>query len=134
MPIPLKTALIGERDRRGDLPRAADHPRPAASKSHFRQCDRDAVALDQPRLLRAGRSSSAERSADELEKLAQTDTDPFARYEAMQELMMRALIAGARGEVTGLRARDPRRSPRRLDPTRSTRHSRPKRSCCRARA
>jgi aminopeptidase N len=38
------------------------------------------------------------RGPGELERLAQTDTDPFARYEAMQELMMRALIAGARGE------------------------------------
>ena len=40
----------------------------------------------------------AARQSDELERLAQADTDPFARYEAMQELMMAALIAGARGE------------------------------------
>jgi aminopeptidase N len=40
----------------------------------------------------------AERRPGELERLAQADTDPFARYEAIQELMMRALIAGARGE------------------------------------
>src|SRR4029078_11413776 len=40
----------------------------------------------------------AERAPNELERLAQADTDPFARYEAMQELMMRALVAGARGE------------------------------------
>jgi aminopeptidase N len=41
----------------------------------------------------------ADRPAEQLERLAQTDTDPFARYEAMQELMMRQLIAGARGEA-----------------------------------
>ena len=40
----------------------------------------------------------AERPPGELERLAQADSDPFARYEAMQELMMRVLIAGARGE------------------------------------
>ena len=43
-------------------------------------------------------SSTPSARPDELERLAQSDTDPFARYEAMQELMMRALIAGARGE------------------------------------
>jgi aminopeptidase N len=41
---------------------------------------------------------NVERKPGELERLAQTDSDAFARYEAIQELMMRALIAGARGE------------------------------------
>src|SRR6185503_386930 len=41
---------------------------------------------------------TAERRPQELDRLAQSDTDPFARYEAMQELMMAALTAGARGE------------------------------------
>ena len=40
----------------------------------------------------------AERRSDELELLAHYDTDPFARFEAMQELMLRALIAGTLGE------------------------------------
>jgi aminopeptidase N len=39
-----------------------------------------------------------QREPDELERLAEHDSDPFARFEAMQELMMRALVAGARGE------------------------------------
>jgi aminopeptidase N len=39
-----------------------------------------------------------ERGPDELEQLAAQDSDPFARFEAMQELMMRALVAGARCE------------------------------------
>jgi len=39
-----------------------------------------------------------ERKAGELERLAASDPNPFARYEAGQELMLRALIAGAKGE------------------------------------
>jgi aminopeptidase N len=86
------------------------------SESGHEICPERLVILDQPRqtfifenvtetpLLSINRNFSApvvmdvERRAGELERLAQTDTDPFARYEAMQELMMRALIAGARGE------------------------------------
>ena len=40
-----------------------------------------------------------ERRAGELERLAEVDPNPFARYEALQELMLRALLAGARGEA-----------------------------------
>ncbi|MDQ3075099.1 MAG: aminopeptidase N, partial [Pseudomonadota bacterium] len=40
-----------------------------------------------------------ERRPGELEKLAEVDPNPFARFEALQELMMRALLAGARGEA-----------------------------------
>jgi aminopeptidase N len=96
MPIPLKTALIGD-------------------QSGHEICAEQLIALDQPRqsvtfdnvveppLLSLNRGFSApiiadiERQSHELERLALTDTDPFARYEAMQELMMRALIAGALG-------------------------------------
>ncbi|MEO8454117.1 MAG: aminopeptidase N [Sphingomicrobium sp.] len=98
MPIPLKTALIGEAS--GD-----------------EVCPERPIVLDEARLsvtfdnvverplLSINRNFSApiivqcERRAGELERLAQTDSDPFARYEAMQELMMRALVAGARGET-----------------------------------
>ncbi|MFL6795417.1 MAG: aminopeptidase N, partial [Sphingomicrobium sp.] len=97
MPIPLKTALIGE-------------------TSGHEICPERLIVLDQarqsvtfenviePPLLSINRNFSApiigqtERRAGELERLAQTDTDPFARYEAIQELMLRALTAGARGE------------------------------------
>ena len=97
MPIPLRTALIG-------------------SESGHEICPERLIVLDQPNasftfenvteppLLSINRNFSApivvdaERGAGELERLAQADTDPFARYEAMQELMMRALLAGARGE------------------------------------
>ena len=59
----------------------------------------------EPPLLSINRDFSApviidvERAAGELERLAESDTDPFARYEAMQELMLRVLVAGARGEA-----------------------------------
>ncbi|GAA4725207.1 aminopeptidase N [Sphingomonas lutea] len=39
------------------------------------------------------------RGPGELERLAQADGDPFARYEAIQELMMRALVAGAQANA-----------------------------------
>ena len=97
MPIPLKTALIG-------------------NESGHEICPEQLIVLDEGRqsvgfqnvterpLLSINRGFSApviiqaERQPDELERLAQTDTDPFARYEAMQDLTMRALIAGAQGE------------------------------------
>ena len=98
MPIPLKTALVGD-------------------ESGHEICPERLIVLDQPRqsvtfdnvletpLLSINRNFSApiiveaKRGPHELERLAQTDSDPFARYEAMQELMMRALTAGARGEA-----------------------------------
>ena len=40
----------------------------------------------------------AERRAGELEKLAKVDSDPFARFEAFQQLMFHAMLAAARGE------------------------------------
>jgi aminopeptidase N len=96
-PIPLRTALVGE-------------------ESGHEICPEQLIVLDQGTqsvtfdnvtetpLLSINRNFSApvivtaERRAGELERLAQADTDPFARYEAMQELMMGALTAGARGE------------------------------------
>ena len=98
MPIPLRTALIG-------------------SESGHEICPERLIVLEQvrqtftfenvtePPLLSINRDFSApvivqaERGPEELEHLAQADTDPFARYEAMQELMMRSLVQGARGEA-----------------------------------
>jgi aminopeptidase N len=97
MPIPLRTALIGEQT-------GAEI---AAERLIILDQASQSVTFDnvtEPPLLSINRDFSApvvltaERRADELERLAQADTDPFARYEAMQELMMAALTAGARGE------------------------------------
>jgi aminopeptidase N len=97
MPIPLRTALIGEQTGTEIAPERLiilDQPQQTV---RFDQ-------VTEPPLLSINRNFSApivlhaDRRQGELERLAQADTDPFARYEATQELMMRALIAGARGE------------------------------------
>jgi aminopeptidase N len=97
MPIPLKTALIGSESGHEICPErliVLDQARQSVTFEH----------VTEPPLLSINRTFSApiiveaERPTEDLERLAQADTDPFARYEAMQELMMRALVAGARGE------------------------------------
>jgi aminopeptidase N len=96
MPIPLRTALIG-----GDSGAEVAAERlilldQAETKVEF-------AGIDEPPLLSINRGFSAPviveatRRAGELERLAASDSDPFARYEAMQELMLRVLIAGAKG-------------------------------------
>jgi aminopeptidase N len=99
MPIPLKTTLIGE----------ASGAEISAEQLIILDQPRQTIRFDnvaEPPLLSINRSFSApivvtaERGPGELERLAQTDTDPFARYEAIQELMLRALVAGARGETS----------------------------------
>jgi aminopeptidase N len=60
--------------------------------------------VNEPALLSINRGFSApvivdvQRRPGELQALAASDTDPFARYEAIQELMLRVLIGGAKGE------------------------------------
>jgi aminopeptidase N len=97
MPIPLKTALIGQASGHEICPERLillDQPQHTV---HF-----DNVV--EPPLLSINRDFSApviveaDRQAGELEKLAASDTDPFARYEAIQEMMLRVLIAGTKGE------------------------------------
>ena len=97
MPIPLRTALIGE-DSGAEI-----CPEGLIVLGEPRQTVRFENVTEPPLLsINRGFSASiiveAERRPGELERLAQSDNDPFARYEAIQELMMRALVAGARGE------------------------------------
>jgi aminopeptidase N len=100
MPIPLKTALIGEQSGHEICPERLIVLDEASQQVTF-----DNVV--EPPLLSINRGFSApimvdaEREPGELERLAQADSDPFARYEAMQELMMRALVVGARGDSVG---------------------------------
>ena len=97
MPIPLRTALIGKTSGVEIVPERLVVLDQANQSVRFDN-------VTEPPLLSINRSFSApviveaERRPGELERLAQSDTDPFARYEAMQDLMMRALTAGARGE------------------------------------
>src|SRR4051812_4494021 len=97
MPIPLKTALIGEQSGAEIAPErliVLDQPQQSVRFEN----------VTEPPLLSINRDFSApvminvDRRPKELERLAQADPNPFARYEAMQELMMAALVAEARGE------------------------------------
>ena len=99
MPIPLRTALLGA-DRGAEI--AAERVillEQAETRVEF-------SGIDEPPLLSLNRAFSApviveaRRRPGEVERLAETDSDPFARYEAMQELMLRVLIAGSNGEPT----------------------------------
>jgi len=99
MPIPLKTALIGEQSG------AEIAPEQLILLDEERKSIRFEGVTEAPMLsINRGFSSPvivrAQRSAHDLERLAQSDTDPFARYEAMQELAMSLLTAAARGEDT----------------------------------
>ena len=98
MAIPLRTALIGETSGAEIAP----------ERLILLEEAEQTVELDggnEPALLSINRDFSApvvmdvERNAGDLEKLAASDTDPFARYEAMQELMLRWLIASAKGQA-----------------------------------
>ena len=98
MPIPLRTALIGS-DSGAELgPERLILLDEADAQVEFSD-------VAEPPLLSINRGFSApviveaKRRPGELEQLARSDPDPFARYEALQELMLRVLIAGAKGEV-----------------------------------
>ena len=98
MAIPLRTALIGERSGAEVVPERVILLGESEQTVEFE-------TVNEPALLSINRGFSApvvievERKPGELEKLAASDTDPFARYEAMQELMLRWLTATAGGET-----------------------------------
>ena len=98
MPIPLKTALVGDTSGHEICPERLIVLDDARQSVTFENVV-EAPLLSINRNFSAPIIVQAERKSGELERLAQTDTDPFARYEAVQELMMRALVAGARGET-----------------------------------
>ena len=98
MPIPLRTALVGAEsgaELGGEQLILLDE---AEASIRF-------SGIDEPPLLSINRGFSAPviveaaRRPGELERLARSDSDPFARYEAIQELMLHVLIAGSRGEA-----------------------------------
>ncbi|MCL6729977.1 aminopeptidase N [Sphingomonas hankyongi] len=101
MPIPLRTALIGE-DSCAEI---AAEQLVLLEKA---QATIEFANVAEPPLLSINRGFSApivltvDRRPGELERLAQCDTDPFSRYEALQELMMCALVASATGAAADL--------------------------------
>ena len=101
MPIPLRTALIG----------AESGDEIASERLILLDQAEQSVTLDDVRerpLLSINRGFSApividvERHAGDLETLAQGDTDPFGRFEAMQELMLQIITADVRGETVDI--------------------------------
>ena len=96
-PIPLRTALIGAESGTEVAPERLILLGEASQTVQFDD-------VGEPPLLSINRGFSApviinvQRRDGELEQLARSDGDPFARFEAMQELMMQALTAGASGE------------------------------------
>ncbi len=97
MVIPLKTALIG-RDSGAEL---------APERVILFDQTAQSVAfpgVTDPAMLSINRDFSAPilldvtRAPGELDALAEHDPNPFARYEALQELMLRTLLASANGE------------------------------------
>jgi aminopeptidase N len=101
MAIPLKTALIGEDSGAEIAPERLILLEDAEQAVEFE-------GISEPALLSINRGFSAPviidvaRNPGDLEKLAASDTDPFARYEAIQELMLQWLIAKAKGETVDI--------------------------------
>ncbi|WP_037499151.1 aminopeptidase N [Sphingomonas jaspsi] len=98
MVIPLKTALIGR-----DSGAMLGEERLVLLRDS--QAEVRFEGISETPLLSINRDFSAPvvmdvtRQAGELERLAACDNNAFARYEAGQELMLRSLIAGAKGEA-----------------------------------
>ena len=98
MLIPLKAALIG-----ADSGASLGEERLILLNRAQEEVTFEGVT--EPPILSINRDFSApvlldiERKTGELERLAASDPNPFARYEAGQELMLRALIAGAKGDA-----------------------------------
>jgi aminopeptidase N len=98
MAIPLKTALIGENSGAGVAPERLIMLEEAEQTVEFDDVG-EAALLSINRSFSAPVVMDVERGDGDLEKLAASDTDPFARYEAIQELMLRWLTATAKGEI-----------------------------------
>ena len=100
MPIPLQHRLV-RRDERREARGAA---RPARRGGARRPCS---TAMSERPVLSINRGFSApvivetDRAAADLAFLSAHDDDPFARYEAMQQLMLDTLLAAIAGGAAG---------------------------------
>ena len=96
MPIPLRTALIGAVSGREVGAEQVIMIEDATQTVLFEGVD-EAPLLSINRGFSAPVIIDATRQPGELAALAASDSDPFARYEALQEMMYAVLIAGASG-------------------------------------
>jgi aminopeptidase N len=95
MPIPLKVALFGASGRIGDERLIVLDE---ASADHLFDDVGERPILSLNRGFSAPVVVEADRSAAELAFLSAHDDDPFARYEAMQQLMVDTLVIAASGD------------------------------------
>ena len=98
MPIPLKLALLGQRSGKPIVPEQIVTLEEPETELLF-------DGLAEPPVLSINRGFSApvtldsDRGPAELAFLSAHDDDPFARYEATQQLMLCTLIAGMTGDA-----------------------------------
>jgi aminopeptidase N len=98
MVLPLRTALIGLESGAEITPEQLvlfDEP---SATIRFDNVD-ETPSLSINRDFSVPAVIEVERRPGELERLAACDPNPFARYEALQDMMLAALLAGARGEA-----------------------------------
>ena len=102
MPIPLRTGLVGgESGNDVAEERLLLLDRPSASFTFEGVAERPLLSLN--RGFSAPVKVEVEREAGELAMLAASDSDPFGRYEALQELMTRAIVEGSEGRAAELK-------------------------------
>ena len=99
MPIPLRLALFDRATGRhgGEQLVVLDEPEATLSFAGF--ADKPVLSIN--RGFSAPVAIEREVSADDLVFLAAHDDDPFARYEAMQELIVAHLVAAVSGGLSG---------------------------------
>ena len=103
LPIPLRTALIGA-DSGAEIGAERVIMLEEAAQSVLFEGVNEAPLLSINRGFSAPVNVEVERQPGELAKLAASDGDPFARYEALQEMMYNVLIAGASGGAVDVRS------------------------------
>ncbi|MBO6527248.1 aminopeptidase N [Erythrobacter sp.] len=97
MPIPLKLALIDRESGTHSGERLVVLDKDTAEFTFDGFADKPALSIN--RTFSAPVSIDREVSREELVFLAAKDDDPFARYEAMQELMTGHLVAAVSGDL-----------------------------------
>jgi aminopeptidase N len=98
MPIPLRVALLGQRSGRSIEPERVILLEDEAAEILFDGLA-EAPVLSINRGFSAPICLETDRSAADLAFLSAHDDDPFARYEAMQQLMLDTLVAAIDGKA-----------------------------------
>ena len=97
MPIPLRLAVLDEKTGEKTEERLFVFDQPSAALPLFGAPARPVISLN--RGFSAPIVLETDRGAEALAFLSATDDDPFARYEAMQQLMLDTLLAAIGGSA-----------------------------------